>query len=96
MGWSLPCTSCGLWIQQIPSLDFSKKNAPVINNVAWWILLISKLIWNLDAILINVDTAFLYGDLKEEIYMDIPEDLTGFNDKFLLLLKALYSLVQGA
>jgi len=83
---------------QIPGLDFSEKHVPVINNVAWWILLIAKLVWNLDAILINVDTAFLYGDLEEEIYMDhIPKSLTGFSDKCLLLLKALYgSLIQGA
>ncbi len=66
-----------------------------INNVAWQILQIAKLVWNLDAILIKVDTAFLCGDLEEEIYMDIPEGLTGFSDECLLLLKALYGLVQS-
>jgi len=80
---------------QIPGLDFSEKHVPVINNVAWWILVITKLVWNLDAILTDIDTAFLYADLEEEIYMDIPKGLTGFNDKCLLLLKTLYSLVQG-
>jgi len=62
--------ACGY--SQIPGLDFSEKHMPVINNVAWQILLIAKLVWNLDAILINVDTTFLYGDLEEEIYMYIP------------------------
>jgi len=81
---------------QIPGLDFSKKHAPVINDVAWQILLIAKLVCNLEAILINIDTEFLYGDLEEEIHMDIPEGLTGFSDKCLLLLKALYGLVQGS
>jgi len=52
--------------------------------------------WELDAILIDINTTFLYGDLEEEIYMDLPEGLTGFDDECLLLLKALYSLVQGA
>ncbi len=81
---------------QIPCLDFSEKHVLVIHDVTGQILLIAKLVWNLDAILIDVDMAFLYGDLKEEIYMDIPEGLTGFKDECLLLLKALYGLVQGA
>jgi len=85
--------ACGY--SQIPGLDFSEKHTPVINDIAWWILLIAKLVWNLDAILIDVDTAFLYGDLEEEIYMDIPEGLTGFKDECLLLLKAFFGLVQG-
>jgi len=86
--------ACGY--SQIPGLDFSEKHAPVINDVAWRILLIAKIVWNLEAILIDVDTAFLYGDLEEEIYMDLPEGLTSFEDECLLLLKALYGLVQGA
>ncbi len=85
--------ACGY--NQIPGLDFSEKHALVINDVTWQILLIAKLVWNLDAILTDIDTAFLYADLEEEIYMDIPKGLTGFNDKCLLLLKTLYSLVQG-
>jgi len=86
--------ACGY--SQIPGLDFSKKHALVIHDVAWRILLIAKLVWNLDMILIDIDMVFLYGDLEEEIYMDIPEGLTGFKDECLLLLKVLYGLVQGA
>jgi len=55
-----------------------------------------KLVWKLDAILIDIDTAFLYGNLKEEIYMDLLEGMTSFDDKCLLLLKALYGLIQAA
>jgi len=79
---------------QIPSLDFSE-HVPVINNVPWQILQIAKLVWNLDTMLIDVDTAFLYRDLVEETCMVIPEGLTGFSNECLLLLKALYGLVQG-
>jgi len=53
-------------------------------------------VWKLDAIFIDVDTAFLYRDLNEEIYMEWPEGMTGFGDECLLLLKALYGLVQAA
>jgi len=68
----------------------------VINDVAWRILLIAMLIWNLDAIIIDVESAFLYGDFDEEIYMDLPDGMTGFEDECLLLLKVIYGLVQVA
>jgi len=81
---------------QIPSLDFLENYTPIINDVVCRVLLIAKLVWKLDAILIDVDTAFLYGDLDEKIYMELPEGMTGFYDECLLLLKALYGLVQAA
>ena len=52
--------------------------------------------------IINVETAFLYGDLEEEIFMKIPEGLDVFLDtefqanNCLLLLQAMYGLVQAA
>jgi len=67
-----------------------------VNDIAWRILLIAKLVWKLSAIIIDVDTAFLYGDLDEEIYMQMPEGMTGFSDEVLLLLKSLYGLIQAA
>jgi len=81
---------------EIPSLDFSEQHMPVINDTAWWILLLAKLMWEPDASLIDIDTAFLYRVLEEEIYMDLPKGLTAFDSKCLLLLKALFRLVQGA
>jgi len=62
--------------------------------MAWCILLIAMLVWNFDAIIINVESAFLYGDLDEEIYMDLLDGMMGFKDECLLLLKAIYRLVQ--
>jgi len=86
--------ACGY--SQIPGVDYSENYAPIVNDVAWRILLIVKLVWKLSAIIIDVDTAFLYGDLDEEIYMQMPEGMMGFSDKVLLLLKSLYGLVQAA
>ena len=57
---------------QIPGVDFSESYAPVINDVSWIILIISMLVWKLDAKIIDVSTEFLYGDLEEEIYMKCP------------------------
>ncbi len=78
---------------QVPGVDYTENYAPVINDVAWHIWLIAMLIWNLDAIIINVESAFPYVNLDEEIYMDLLEGMMGFDKKCLLLLKAIYGLV---
>ena len=50
---------------------------------------------------IDVETAFLYGDLNEEIYMTIPNGLEEFlnhnlKNKCVKLKKSIYGLVQAA
>ena len=82
--------ACGY--SQIPGVDFSESYAPVINDVSWRILIISMLVWKLDAKIIDVLTAFLYGDLEEEIYMKCPE--VHKEDEALLLIHLIYGLVQ--
>jgi hypothetical protein len=62
---------CGY--SQIPGIDFNESFAPMINDVSFRIMLIAKLIWNLEASFVDVETAFLHGELQEEIYMNIPE-----------------------
>ena len=55
-----------------------------------------------DADIVDIETAFLYGDLEEEIYMKIPEGYadyleTEFDDNTcLLLVQTMYGLVQAA
>ena len=51
--------------------------------------------------MIDVETAFLEGDLEEEIYMELPEgykefDPTVEDDEYVLLEKSIYGLVQAA
>ena len=42
----------------------------------------------------DVETAFLYGDLDEKIYMECPEGMAGVtNEDVLLLNKCIYGLV---
>ena len=50
--------------------------------------------------MIDVETAFLHGDLKEIVYMKIPEGYEDedddHEDSCLLLLKSTYGLTQSA
>ena len=86
--------ACGY--SQIPGVDFNESFAPVINDVSFRVMLIAKLMWGLQASIIDVETAFLHGDLSEEIYMNIPEGMSKGQDHCLLLKKTIYGLVQSA
>jgi len=93
---SIFCTwlvACGY--SQIPSVNFTKNYVLVMNDVTWHILLVAMLIWKMDTIIIDVETTFLHRELDKEIYMDLPAGLDGKSDECLLLLKALYGLIQG-
>ena len=52
--------------------------------------------------IMDIETAFLYGELDEEIYMKVPEGLsvhlnTEYNEEDCVILdKSIYGLVQGA
>ena len=87
--------ACGY--SQVPGVDFTESYAPVINDITWRILIVAKMIWNLSAKIIDVETAFLHGELEEEIYMEAPEgsELNRAED-CLLLVKAIYGLVQAS
>ena len=55
-----------------------------------------------DLEIVDVETAFLYGDLDEEIYMKIPPGFAKYlgteveKEECLILLKSIYGLVQAA
>jgi hypothetical protein len=55
------------------------------------------ILFGLSAKILDVETAFLYGKLEEEVYMENPEGLEDSNDdEALLLLTTIYGLVQAA
>ena len=95
-----------LGYSQVPGVDFNTNYSPVINDITFWIILVLILVNNWYAEVIDIQTAFLYGKLEEEIYMKIPEGFFTFleeqddNECFtmeaLLLIKGIYGLVQNA
>jgi hypothetical protein len=44
---------------------------------------------------VDIETAFLHGDLDEEIYMEVPKGLEIKHNKKLMLKKTIYALVQS-
>jgi Reverse transcriptase (RNA-dependent DNA polymerase) len=86
--------ACGY--RQIPGIDFNESFAPVVNNVSFQIMLIAKLIWDIQASIVDVETAFLHGDLQAEIYMNVPEGLQQDSNSCLPLKNTIYGLVQSA
>jgi Reverse transcriptase (RNA-dependent DNA polymerase) len=68
----------------------------VINDPGLWIIIICQMEWGLIAVLLDVDVAFLHGDLKETIYMECSDGLVYTGDKVVVLSKSMYGLVQAA
>ena len=60
--------ACGY--SQVLGIDFSENYLLVVNNVTFRIMLLMVLHFGYLAKIVDVETAFLYGDLKEEIYME--------------------------
>ena len=86
---------------QIPDVDFTDKYSPVVKDVTFRVLVARMIIENMKGKVVDIDNAFLNGDLEYEIYMKIPE---GYDEVInprvdkedcLILLKAIYGLVQA-
>ena len=94
---------------QIPGKDFQENFAPVIIDTSLHIMLVllAMNLLELKTEQFDIETAFLYGDLEEEIWMILPEGYPDFvrevyglpihtTTHCVKLLKALYGLVQAA
>jgi hypothetical protein len=86
--------ACGY--SQVPGQDFTEVYSPVVNDCTVRILLIIKMILTLESLLVDIETAFLHGNLKEIIFMDCPPGMDHGDDECLQLLKTIYGLVQSA
>jgi hypothetical protein len=67
-----------------------------VNDVSFRIILTAKLMWDLQASFVDVETAFLHGNLQEEIHMNVPNGMSQNDDTCLLLKNTIFGLVQSA
>ena len=58
---------------QVPGVDHKDNSAPVVSEVAFRVYLVMGLMYGWNFEIVDIETAFLYGELDEEIYMKIPE-----------------------
>ena len=86
--------ACGY--SQIPGVDHEENYAPVVNDVTYRILIICIILMKLQAKIVDVETAFLHGDIDVEIYMNCPEGLEHTPDECVILNHTIYGLVQSA
>ena len=86
----------------IPGMEFTDNNSVVVNDVIFRVVVARMLIENLKGKVVDIDNAFLNGDLEHEIYMKIPQ---GYDEKIntrvdkedcLILQETIYILVQAA
>ena len=86
--------ACGY--SQIPGVDYDQSYSPVIHDITFRTLLLVKIILGLAAKIVDVETAFLEGELEEEIYMECPAGMDSTEDEVLILDRCIYGLVQSA
>ena len=86
--------ACGY--SQIPGVDFQEHFAPVVNDTSYRIMIATMMLMGLKAKIVDIETAFLHGNLEEEIYMDAPEGIGATKDEVVKLEQTIYGLVQSA
>ena len=90
-----------LGYSQIPGVDYTDNFAPVAHDVSFRIALARMIVENLDSLVMDVETAFLYGDIEEEIFMKSPVGIDEIDpgsspEDCYQLKKGIYGLCQAA
>jgi hypothetical protein len=112
--WVFDCKDDGLYkarcvakvFRQIPKKN-QENHAPVIADTTLHLLMEINPLFKLEEGQFDIETAFLYGKLEEDLWMDIPDGYPKhFQEKHgkqldnhthcLKLTKAIYGLVQAA
>jgi hypothetical protein len=60
-------------LSQIPGKDFQENHTPVVSDTILHLLMVIKTMLKLEAGQFDIETAFLYGKLEEDLWMAIPE-----------------------
>ncbi|KAL5768311.1 hypothetical protein ACOSQ2_015094 [Xanthoceras sorbifolium] len=82
---------------QVPGVDFNDIFSPVVKHSSIRVLLALVAMHDLELEQLDVKTAFLHGELEEQIYMQQPQGfiVEGKEDHVCLLKKSLYGLKQS-
>ena len=85
----------------IPGVDYTDNFAPVAHDVSFRIALARMMVEKLDSLVMDVETAFLYGEIDEEIFMKSPVgmeeiDPGSSSEDCYQLLKGIYGLCHAA
>ena len=95
---------CAIGYSQIAGIDYTDNFAPVVNDVTFRLIVVLMMVNEWVADVVDIVTAFLYGNLDEEIYLKLPDRLNkmkGFEnldprEDCCVLQHAMYGLVQAA
>ena len=90
-----------LGYSQIPGVDYTDSFAPVAHDVSFRIALARMMVETLDSLGMDVETAFLYGDIEDEIFMKSPIGMDEIDpgsspEDCYQLKKGIYGLCQAA
>ena len=90
-----------LGYSQIPGVDYTDNFASVVNDVSFRIALTRMMVEKLDSLVMDVETALLYGDIEEEIFMKSPVGMEEIDpgsspEDCYKLQKGIYGLCQAA
>jgi len=66
---------CALGYSQIPGEDFMDTSSPVVDDVTVRTVIAHMIAKDLANEVLDVTTAFLHGDMEEEVYMKCPEGI---------------------
>ena len=81
---------------QTPGVDFDEVFSPVINDTTFRMAMVMMVVHGSDAMIFNVETAFLHGELKELTHMDCPQGMEHKEDECSLLVESIHRLVQAS
>ena len=81
--------------EQIHGIDFDETYASVVKAQTYKLIFALQAHYGWHCRQSDVKTAFLYGDVEEDIYLEAPEGYEVQPGKVLKLLKALYGLKQA-
>jgi hypothetical protein len=80
---------------QREGIDYDETFAPVAKVTTFRLMLALSKVLNLEIHQLDVDSAFLYADLEEDVYMKPPPGMNLKSGYCLKLLKSLYGLKQA-